>query len=434
MYAELVQTPGLIRSISRWELVAVTINAVIGAGIFGLPSKAFALVGAYSIFSFLICALAATLIALCFAEVGSRFSSTGGPYLYSREAFGRVAGFEVGWLTWLARLTAFAANANLMVEYLGFFFPAAAAGTGRTLLLVAAITPFIVLNVIGIRDVTATGNVFAVGKLLPLAFFAGVGLFFARPANFALGPLPEFHTFSTSVLIALYAFTGFEMAVIPGGEMKNPRRDLPAALLTGMAIIVTFYMLIQITCIGTLPELAASQRPLADAATRFLGGWGAILITVGILVSLAGNLNTLTLAASRLLFAMAEHGDLPPFLARIHGRFHTPVWSVVVTGLIVTTLSLAGTFISQLTISTLARLAAYTFTCAAVIALRRKKDAPPAALRIPGGPVIAVCAIGIALWLLSNSTWHEARDAALAAAAGLVIHFAGRLAARAQAA
>jgi amino acid transporter len=411
----------------RWDLVAVTINAVIGAGIFGLPSKTFALAGVYSVFSFLVCAVAATLIALSFAEVSSRFSATGGPYLYSREAFGRVTGFEVGWLTWLARLTAFAANANLMVEYVGFFVPAAASGAGRAILLVAAVSPLIAINVTGIRDATAASNVFAAGKLVPLGLFIVTGLVATNPARFTLGPAPGYHAFSMSVLLALYAFTGFEMAVIPGGEARNPRRDIPLGVLTGMAAVVTVYVLVQVVSIGTLPGLALSNRPLADAASQFLGPAGAVLITAGILISLAGNLNALLLAASRLLFAMAEQGDLPPLLARIHPRSRTPVWSVVATGVIMLALALAGTFLSQLTISTLARLAAYVFTCGAVVVFRRRADAPPAALRVPAGSVAAALAIAIAVWLLSNSTWREARDAGAAAALGLAVYALGRI-------
>ncbi len=422
--------PGLIRSIRRWDLVAVTINAVIGAGIFGLPSTVFALSGVYSLGAFVVCGFAATLIALCFAEVSSRFTATGGPYLYSRVAFGPALGFEVGWLTWLARLTAFAANANLLVEYLGFFFPSAATGAGRVLLVVATVLPLIIINITGIREVTNTGNVFAAGKLLALALFIAGGLFFAEPARFSLGALPDYHSFSLSVMLSLYAFTGFEMAVIPGGEVKNPRRDIPIALLTGMAVIMTVYVLVQVACIGTLPELAQSKRPLADAAARFLGPPGAVLITVGILISLAGNLNTVLLAASRLLFAMAERGDLPTPLAAIHGRFHTPVWSIAVSGLMMLALTLWGSFLSQLTISTLARLAAYLFTCGAVIVFRRSKDAPPAALRVPGGAAIAACAIALALWLLSNSSLREARDTAAAAVLGLVIFLGCRFAGR----
>ena len=413
--------PSLDRSIRRWDLVAVTINAVIGAGIFGIPSKAFALAGAYSLLAFLICAVAAALIVLCFVEVSSRYTGTGGPYLYAREAYGAVLGFEVGWLTWLARVSAFAANSNLMVQYLGYFFPAAAAGTGRVLLLCATIIPLIVLNVIGIRDVTGAGNVFAVGKLLPLAFFIVTGLFFLTPSRFDFHVTPGFSSFTTLLLLLLYVFSGFEMTVIPGGEMRNPRRDGPIALLIGMAAIMTIYILIQTVCIGTLPTLAQSQRPLAEAASGFLGPWGAVLITVGIMISLAGNLNTLLLAASRVLYAMAERHDLPALFALIHPRFRTPLWSVIATGGIMLVLTLGGTFISQLTISALARLMVYVATCGSLLVLRRRAAAPAAEFRIPAGNGIAIAALAMGAWMLSGIGWRDARDTLLACGAGLLL-------------
>lgn len=405
----------------------MTINAVIGAGIFGLPSRVHSLVGAYSLVSFVACGFAAALIALCLAEVASRFSATGGPYLYTRQAFGAVVGFEVGWLTWLARVTAFAANANLLVEYLGFFYPAASSGTGRAILICTTVLPLIILNVFGVRDAVNTANVFAVGKVVALVLFAGVGLFFVDSSRFVFGPLPQYSNFSTSVLLCLYAFTGFEMVAIPGGEMRNPRRDIPMGLVTGMAAILVIYVLVQIVCIGTLPGLAESRRPLADAATAFLGPSGAILITLAIVVSLAGNLNIVMLSASRMIFAMAERRELPSFLATIHGRFHTPHWSIVFTGIIMLALTLYSNFLAQLTISAIARLAAYVFTCAALIAFRLDRSAPPAELKIVAGPVIAVCAILLSAWLLSNSTWLEARNTAVAACAGLAVYAAYRL-------
>jgi amino acid transporter len=183
-------------------------------------------------------------------------------------------------------------------------------------------------------------------------------------------------------------------------------------LVTGMAAILLIYVLVQIVCIGTLPGLAESKRPLADAATAFVGPAGAILITLGIVVSLAGNLNIVMLSASRVIFAMAERRELPSFLAAIHGRFHTPHWSIVGTGIV------------MLVVSAIARLAAYVFTCAALIAFRLDRNAPAAALKITAGPVIAVCAILLSAWLLSNSTWLEARNTAMAACAGLAVYAA----------
>src|SRR2546423_14250423 len=125
MPSESISPEGLVRGIRKWDLVAFTVNAVIGAGIFGLPAKAYSLIGACSLIAFFACAFVVLLIILCFAEVGSRFDETGGPYTYARAAFGPTVAFEVGWLSWLVRLTAFAANCNLLVAYLGVFWPAA---------------------------------------------------------------------------------------------------------------------------------------------------------------------------------------------------------------------------------------------------------------------------------------------------------------------
>src|SRR5262249_54305369 len=146
------ENKGLVRAIRRWDLVAVAINGIIGAGIFGLPSKVFTLIGSYSLFAFVACALVVALIVLCFAEVGSRFDATGGPYLYTRAAFGSLVGFEVGWLVWLARLTAFAANLNLFVDYLAFFLPSVAAGNWRNLIIITVVLSLAFVNIIGVRD------------------------------------------------------------------------------------------------------------------------------------------------------------------------------------------------------------------------------------------------------------------------------------------
>ena len=268
--AEATET-GLVRGIRRWDLVAVAINAIIGAGIFGLPSRVYALIGSYSLIAFIVCAIVVALIILCFAEVGSRFGETGGPYLYAREAFGSAAGFEVGWLMWLARLTAFAANCNLLIDYLGFFWAPATAHYWREAIIVLVVGVLTAINVIGVRDAARVTNVFTIGKLIPIILFIGVGFFFINPGNYGLGERPTYGAFSSSVLILIYAFSGFEMAAIPAGEIRDPRRNLPLAILTAIGVVAVLYISIQVICIGTLPGLATSQRPLADASGVFLG-------------------------------------------------------------------------------------------------------------------------------------------------------------------
>src|SRR2546430_3095072 len=354
-----VSGEGLVRGIRKWDLVAFTVNAVIGAGIFGLPAKAYQLIGAYSLIAFFACAFVVLLIILCFAEVGSRFDETGGPYTYARAAFGPTVAFEVGWLSWLARITAFAANCNLMVSYLGFFWPAANNFWPRATVLVLVVLAITAINVLGVRQAAIAGDVFTVGKLLPMLIFIAIGLFFLNPHAFALGARPATGAFSQSVLLLLYAFTGFEMATIPAGEIRNPQRNMPQALLIATVVVAFTYILIQVVCIGTLPGLGTSTKPLADAGQRFMGTAGAALISAGAMISIAGNLNVLVLSGSRIPFAFAEREQLPAIFARVHQRFFTPYISIVITAAVMLVLTLKSSFVAALTISAIARLVTY---------------------------------------------------------------------------
>lgn len=425
-----VSEEGLVRGIRQWDLVGIVINGIIGAGIFVLPAKSFNLIGNYSLIAFVVCAFVAALIILCFAEVSSRFSETGGPYLYAREAFGPAVGFEVGWLNWLARISAYATNCNLLVVYLSFFWPAAAGGLWRAVVIITIAVALTTVNIIGVRDAAITSNVFTVAKLAPLVLFIGVGLFFLAPANFTLGVGPSYGSFSTAVLLLVYAFTGFENATVPAGEIINPRRTLPIAILIGLAIVTVFYLLIQTVSIGTLPNLGGTERPLAEAASQFLGPIGASIIAVGAIVSVLGNLNANILTTPRILFAMSDRHELPRVLSFVHKQFRTPYVSILVTAGLMLALTLSSSLIYALTVSTIARLLAYAATCIALPTLRYKSNAPPALLKIPGGIVISVVAVLLSVWLLSNSTRVEARDAAIAAVVGILIYFAYRLVAR----
>jgi amino acid transporter len=415
----------LVRGIRRWDLVALVVNSVIGAGIFGLPATVYAKTGPYSLLAFMACAVLVILLVLCFAEVTSRFTRTGGPYLYAREVFSPWIAFQVGWLLWLTRLTAFAAVCNLLIQYLGYFWPAAEAGAGRAAIITLIVTVLTAINIAGVRTSALVGDVFTVGKLLPLVLFVAVGLFFIEPRHYSTEALPGYGDFTTAVLLLVYAFTGFEIPVIAAGEVSDPRRDFPFALLAGIGVVVLLYVLIQFVCIGTLPELAESKRPLADAASRFLGAAGATIISLGALVSTTGTLNAIMLAGSRLPFALAEQGQLPQWLARTHPRFHTPYVSILISAVLILALTLSGTFIYALTLSTIARLFTYASTCLALIVLRRREDRP-AAFTLPGGIFVALASLALIVWLLSNVKPQEALPVALAVAAGLVLCALGR--------
>ena len=416
----------LVRGIRRWDLVAIAINGIIGAGIFGLPSKVYSLIGTYSLIAFVVCAVIVALIVLCFAEVSSRFEETGGPYLYAREAFQPAVAFEIGWLIWLARMTAFAANGNLLINYLSYFWLQATAPIWRTSIIVLIVIVLAIINVLGIRQAAIVSNVFTIGKLVPMILFIAAGLFFLNPQAYEFGPRPSTGAFSQSVLLLVYAFTGFEMATIPAGEVRDPQRSLPRALLIAIVVVAILYIMIQVVCVGTLPELAQSQKPLADAGSHFLGTAGGAIISAGAIISITGNLNILLLSGSRLPFAMAEQQQLPALIGSIHRRFFTPYVAILITAGLMLLLTLKSSFVAALTISTIARLVTYGATCIALPVFRARRHVPAPTFRLPGGTAIAILSLLLIIWLLLNSTLQEAKAAALEAAAGLAICFAYR--------
>ena len=416
----------LVRGIRRWDLVAIAINGIIGAGIFGLPSRVFSLIGPYSIIAFVACALVVGLIILCFAEVSSRFDETGGPYLYAREAFTPAVAFEVGWLIWLARVTAFAANCNLMVSYLSYFWLPATTPVWRASIIVLVVTVLAIINLLGIRQAAIVSNAFTIGKLVPIIIFIAAGLFFLNPQAYELGPSPTTAAFSQSVLLLVYAFTGFEMATIPAGEVRDPKKALPRALLIALVVVAVLYIMIQIVCVGTLPELAQSQKPLADAGSRFLGTAGGAIISAGAIISITGNLNILLLSGSRLPFAMAEQKQLPQFIGSIHRKFFTPYVSILLTAGLMLFLTLKSSFVAALTISTIARLVTYAATCISLPVFRARTEMPAAAFRLPGGTILAVLSLLLIVWLLWSAR-AEVKISAYAAGVGLLIYFGYRL-------
>jgi len=433
---------GLIRGIRRWDLVALLVNVTVGAGIFKLPADVQKAVGNYSLLAFVACAVVIALIALCFAEVASRFTGTGGPYLYAKETFPSPVGFLVGWLMWLTRLAGFATLLLVFVSYLGFFWPAVESGVPRAAVISTLVLALTIINLIGVKESTRASNVFTVSKLIPLLLLVTAGLFFVRGTNFTFEAAPGFGSFSAAVFVLIFAFSGFEAVLINTGEIREPQRVIPFALITAIAACVVLFLLIQVVCISTLPALAASERPLADAGAALFGAWGPTMIATGALISVFGTLNVIMLASSRMPFAMAAHGQLPAPLARVHARFRTPHVSIVVSAIAVLLFALPGTFIYALKFSAIARVIVYASTCMALPILRRR--ARSAALlkaenpsptsgngshvfEVPGGIFIAILCVLLCLWLLANSGWVEIRDVSIATAIGIVIYAVTRL-------
>ncbi len=414
--------PALIRAIRRSDLIALVLNSVIGVGIFGLPSRAFARSGVYSIAVILACALMSALRALCYAEVGSRFEETGGIYLYARRAFGRLVGFEIGWLDWISTAAGAAAVCALLPDYLAFLWPAAGAGGGRAAVVTALLVTLTALNLIGIRPATTASNLFTAAKLLPLVGLAVVGLAFVHPARFSPGPAPSVGGFAQASILLLFAFSGYGSALVPTGEMREPRRIIPFALLVSLGVVTALYLAIQLVCIGTLPDLADSNRPLADAAAGIFGPAGGRVIAVGAVVSAVGALHTLVLATPRMLFAMAEQGDLPARLALVHPRSRVPHLATVLTSAVILAMALTRTFVYAATMSTVAQLLITIAASAALPTLRRRKGQPAARFIVRGGWLVAAAGIALSGWLLLHATAGQIRDLAIATLVGLLLY------------
>jgi APA family basic amino acid/polyamine antiporter len=412
----------LVRGIRRWDLVAILLNAIIGAGIFGLPSKVYGHVGAYSLFAFIACALLIGLIILCFAEVSSRFEETGGTYLYARAAFGPVIGFEIGWLIWLQRLMAFAAISNVLIAYVSFLWPAAGSGVWRAVIITTITASICLINIRSVRGTALAIDVFTICKLASVLLFVLLGLLFIEPRNYSFQELPSLGEISASMLLVVFAFAGIDVAVVSAGEIDQPRRNLPFAMFTALGVATLVYTLIQLVCIGTLPDLAASEKPLADAGSRFLGSVGASAIAVGAIISSAGALTTVGLAAPRSLFALAEQRQFPRLFSTTHRRYHTPHMAILLSSAAMIVVSIFGTFVYALKVNAMIGLINYTTVCLAMPILRRKSNVRPAMFTVPGGGLISAAALIVCLWVLTNSTWVEARDLGLAAAAGLLIY------------
>lgn len=395
---------GLVRAIGRWSLAALVINSIVGSGIFGLPSDVARLIGRSSPWAVLLAGVAAGIIMACFAEVASQFTQAGGPYLYARAAFGRLVGIEMGWMLWLVRLAAPAATADLFVIYCGEFWPHAKEPLPRFLILTFLYGVLTLINYRGVRGSTQVSNVFTVAKLVPLFLVAAAGSLYLLAGHTAGPVLPTgagTASWLKACLLLVFAYGGFETALTPLSEAKNPRRDAAFALFTALITCTLLYSAIQWVVVGILPDPAHSERPLADVARLVFGNGGAAFVSGGALVSVYGYLSANILGVPRITFALAENGDFPAIFAAIHHRFRTPYISILAFALLSWLLALLGSFTWNATLSAVARLLYYGLVCAALPVLRRKQ--PGAAMfRLPGGTLFAVLGAAICAVLITG--------------------------------
>ena len=411
----------ILRAIGRWDLVALMVNITIGSGILGLPAKLFALTGVYSVLALVLCAILVAIVAICFAEVGSRFTHSGGPYLFTRTAFGATPGFIVGWLYWVSRVLTFATICNLLVVYLARMAPALQGPAARVVIISVVVVAIWLVNLVGIRQATIVSNGLTTLKVTLLLVFGVIGILTVRAWPAAPATLPPAADFSDAMLLGIFAFVGFEAALVAAGETRNPRRDVPFAVALSLLIVLILYAGVQIVCIAAVPALATSTAPFADAAVVLWGPTGEHVITLGAVVIMLGSLNSGFLATSRLPFAFAEQGDMPAVLARVHPKFRTPHVAILASAVLVWLATVASSFLSAITLATSTRMVVYIAGCLALITLRRRADAPAAGFVAPLGPAVAVLSSVLCFALLANASSRELIQLAIAAVVGALL-------------
>jgi len=390
-------------------MAALVVNCIIGSGVFGLPSVLANLLGRASIVAVILAAGAVGIIMACFAEVASRFAETGGPYLYAQAAFGRFMGIQVAWLVWFVRLTACAANANLFVVYLGEFWPEATQPVMKLAILTLLFGILAAINFRGVKAGARVSTSFTLAKLASLGFVCVIGAVYLI-AQHRIVPAPGLppggKEWARAIVLLVFAYGGFEAALISAGEAKDPRRDLPFGLFAGLITCAVVYGLIQWIVVGLLPDPGHSERPLAEVARIVIGNRGAWVTALGALFSIYGYLSGNILATPRITFALAERGDFPSAFALVHRRFHTPYFSIFVFALLVWLLALFGSFAGNATLSAGSRLFYYGVVCAALPALRRK-EREPALVQIPGGTLLGITGALLCAALLTQIEYNK---------------------------
>ncbi len=415
----------LQRVASRWQIVALAVNDVVGSGVYLLPAAAAAMLGPASLAAVLLAGIAVLAIVLCFAEASSHFDAPGSAYLYARHAFGALVGFEVGWMTWLARVASVASLSVGFAQALSFLLPAASQGWGRSLAIAVPLLGLTAINVVGARPGVSAAVVLVLGKLLPLCLFVVAGCFAVSwPRVVGQQPLTE-GSLTGAALLLLFAYGGFENTAAAAGEYRDPRRDVPFALIVHIGIVTLLYVTVQWVALGTVPELGRSATPLAEGARIFLGAWGGWLLTAGAVVSILGTNSGSVLAGPRYLFALARDGFGPRFLATVHPRFRTPAAAVLAQTAVALPLALTGTFVGLAALSVVARLVTYIATTTAVPVLRRRR-VEEGSFRLPGGIAIPVFATVVSLGLLASASWVNLAAALAAVLIGGAIYLLRR--------
>lgn len=390
------------KKMGLFSMILLGINSIIGSGIFLLPGKVYTEVGSQSILIYGLATILVLSITLCFAEAGGMFNKNGGSYLYAKEAFGNFIGFEVGIMSWVIRIISWSTLAVAFATALGLFWPAAST-TYKGLIASALVIILGVSSLFGMNNTKVINNIATVGKLVPLILFIALGIFFIKPENISAQSAPVgLPSIASGIILVFYAFTGFESFVVATGEMENPKKNLPIALLSTIAIVAVMYIAIQLICVGVLgADLAGNKTPIADAASVLLGSFSKTFIGVATLISIFGINIASSIVTPRCGSSLAEDGLMPEFIGK-KNKNGVPYIAVIISMTLCIPLVLSGSFEQLAVMSVVARFAQYIPTCLSILKLRKRSDLS-GGFKVPFGPVIPAIAVLSSLWLVQQA-------------------------------
>lgn len=395
----------------KWNLQTIVlygINSVIGSGIFLLPGSAYDHLGPASLLAYLFVFVLVMSIALCFAECGSMFEQSGGPYLYAKQAFGDFFGYEVGVMKWIVSIIAWATMAVGFSTALSALIPQIASPVLQKTIAIGIILTLSLVNLLGINIMAYLNNIATVAKLIPMAIFILGGIWYVEGSNYTpfIPADLTINSVSTAFIIVFFAFTGFENLGVAAGDMENPKRNVPLALIISMSFVSVVYFFVQFNCVGILgADLGGTKTPVADAMGRVWGSNGLLLVTLGTLISIGGLNIASSFNTPRCAQALAEGRLLPKFMMK-NNKYNVPYISVLITGGLAILLTLTGSFAELAAISVISRFSQYIPTCIAVPVLR-KKSFGHAGYKVPFGLLVPAIAVVASLWLLANADLYK---------------------------
>jgi basic amino acid/polyamine antiporter, APA family len=430
----------LPRRLGTWSTAAVTVGIMIGSGIFRVPAAVAAQTGSAQamLLTWVVGGVVAMCGALALAEVAALFPSAGGMYVYLREAYGPLTAFLFGWLSLVIIPTGAGAIALVFAEYLGRLVPPAAAHVHVVATVLIALLAAAQYR--SVRFGAAIQNVSTVTKVAAILSMTAAAFLLGPPGTGAWAegsPLTGagWSGFGLGVVTVLWAYNGWQDVTSLSGEVRDPGRAMPRALVGGTLAVVAIYLAVNAAYLRVLPMSAMIGSPLvaADAAVRIVGPAGSAFIAALVCVSTFGCLNAVLMAIPRVFWAMADDGLFFRSVAAVHPRYRTPHAAIVAMALLAIVYMIFRTFEQLIEAFILASLPFWALSVGSVFVLRRTRPDLPRVYRTPGYPFVPLLFLVAMLALVANSL-HEHPEATLtsvgAVGAGVPLYYAWRFAGR----